>query len=94
MRATKHAAKAYLEIQDAGGLAVNTTLLFPLLMENADDFPANLDQEVRNSLEGVLLFEGRAELSLASKFDSLRNLRLTMGDDFVIGLHDNATPCK
>ena len=67
-----------------------------MLFEHADDFYAHIDDETRSNLQGVLLFNGLDHLSLklGARFDSVRTLRQQIGDDAIIGMHENASPSK
>ena len=91
-RAISNAVKAYENIKQ--GPPLNSLLLFPVLFESLDDniwgrFP---EADLRDSMDGMMIFAGQNQMSLAAKFDSVRNLRQTKGEAFLIGAHQNATP--
>ena len=92
-RAINNSVKAYNDLKMAN-LSESMTLLLPVLFEKANDFLGELEEDVRESLEGILLLGGREEISMGAQFDALRDIRQSRGDDFVIGVHENATPCK
>ena len=93
-RTIQNSVKAYNDFKTTSGLDGSCTLLMPILFEYVDDFLPRLDDNVRNGLEGIMLFEGKNTPSLGAKFDSIKSLRQERGENFVISIHDNATPCK
>mmetsp|Transcript_27146 Transcript_27146/g.33745 ORF Transcript_27146/g.33745 Transcript_27146/m.33745 type:complete len:285 (-) Transcript_27146:34-888(-) len=90
-RAIRNAHRTYADMRQAAQLQ-NSKLLYPVLYEQADDFFAQLDADLRGTLDGVMLFNGLENLSLAARFDSVSNLRQSLGDNAIIGTHVNATP--
>eukprot|EP00354_Favella_ehrenbergii_P002013 CAMPEP_0170472430 /NCGR_PEP_ID=MMETSP0123-20130129/14479_1 /TAXON_ID=182087 /ORGANISM="Favella ehrenbergii, Strain Fehren 1" /LENGTH=284 /DNA_ID=CAMNT_0010740729 /DNA_START=315 /DNA_END=1165 /DNA_ORIENTATION=- len=92
-RAIRNAHRTYADMRQAAQLQ-NSKLLYPVLYEQADDFFAQLDADLRGTLDGVMLFNGLENLSLAARFDSVSNLRQSLGDNAIIGTHVNATPRK
>lgn len=93
-RALKNSLKIYNEMKEAAVVPTKTTLLLPVLFESVDDFLGMMDAEQRKNLSGVMLFGGSEDSSLAARFDVVRSLRQSMGENFILGLHENAKPCK
>ena len=93
-RTIQNSVKAYTDIKTTSGLDGSCILLMPVLFECVDDFLPRLDEDVRNGLDGIMLFAGKNSPSLGANFDSIKSLRQEKGENFVISIHDNATPCK
>ena len=74
-RALKNSLKIYTEIQEAAVLPAQTHLLFPVLFDNADEFMTRMSAEIRETLKGVIFFEGIDNLSIGARFDAIRQLR-------------------
>lgn len=91
-RTNKNSVKAYNDLKAADGL--DSLLLFPAMFESADDNLVRMEQDMREPLDGVMLFDGQSSMSLGAQFDSARTLREARGDQFVIGMHENATPIQ
>ncbi len=58
LRTQRNSLRSYTEIKQSGHLDERTKLLLPVLFEQADDFMNEMEQETRESLDGVMLFGG------------------------------------
>ena len=63
-RANINSIKSYNDIKSGGNL--DSLLLLPVLLSNVEDFMGRLDEDMRSTLDGVMLFGDRNIMGIAS----------------------------